>query len=372
MFEDSAVAPYHIEMRAPVIPLIAAVLSWGALGLPAPAQQEFKLGEDDRWLELEAADPATPEGQLAEARRALANEEYTRAHRLANQWIERHDRHPLLAQAYLTRADAMVGLDDEYEALFDYEYIARMFPGNEVFITALERELTIAKMYAAGRYRKLWGMRILNAEAEAEELFIRVQERLPGSRLAEDAGMQLGDFYFERQRMTLAAEAYALFIENYPRSEQLPKARRRLIYAHLASFKGPEFDARGLMEARSSLRQMHHAHPIEADKIAATGLIARIDESHAQKMLNTANWYIHADNPIAAEMTIRRLTKQYPRSVAAADALRLIPDILPKLPARVLAEAPNYAAMRAAVLGIHDESIPQQAPAESEAGGRKQ
>jgi hypothetical protein len=128
-FEDWTVRPYHVPMRCAALSgrarlacrgLFAAMLFALVLCVPAHGQQEFKLGEDDTWRELEAADPTTPEGQIAEARKALAGREYTRAYRLADQWIERNDRHPLLAQAYLIRADATVGLGDEYEALFDY------------------------------------------------------------------------------------------------------------------------------------------------------------------------------------------------------------------------------------------------------------
>ena len=65
--------------------------------------------------------------------------------------------------------------------------------------------------------------------------------------------MTRADFYFARGDMDLAVEAYSLFIENYPRSERLNDARRRLIHAHMASFKGPQFDAAGLYEARELL-----------------------------------------------------------------------------------------------------------------------
>lgn len=341
-------------------PLVAALLTQAGA-----AQQQFKLGEDDTWQQLEAADPATPEGQLLEARKALAAGQFARAEQLASQWIERNDRHPMLAQAYLIRGDALLGQEDEYEALFDYEYIARMFPGSDIFVTALQRELAIARMYAGGRLRKLWGLRIFNAESEAEELFIRIQERMPGSRLAEEAGMDLADFYFTRQKMALAVDAYSLFIENYPRSEQLPKARRRLIFSYLASFKGQEFDAAGLYEARWRLKNLQTYQPLEAEQIGAAGLISRIDESNAQKMLATARWYLRVNNPIAAELTIRRLVKGYPKSLATADALRLIPEVLPKLPKRILNEAPNYDELREAILGAPARAAQPEAPASS-------
>lgn len=312
------------------------------------AQQQYKLSDDDTWKQAQSADAASPEGQLMEARRALAAGEAARAENLASEWIDRNPRHPMLPEAYLTRGDALLAQDEEYDALFDYEFVARTFTGSDVFVTSLERELQIATKYAAGYRRKFFGMRILDAEDEAEELFIRVQERMPGSRLAEEAGMQLADFYFDRQRMSLAGDAYALFIENYPHSDRINKAKRRLIYANLASFKGPDFDAAGLYEARSHLLELAKVSPVEAQRLGADALLTRIDESDADKMLSTARWYLRIHDPIAAELTIRRLLKKYPRSVAVADSLRLIPEILPRLPARVLANAPDYQSLMAA------------------------
>ncbi|MCI0365412.1 MAG: outer membrane protein assembly factor BamD [Phycisphaerales bacterium] len=312
----------------------------------AAAQNQYTLTDQNTWAQTQPADPASPEGQLAQARKALASEDYDLAQDLASDWIEQHERHPLLPEAYLIRADALLANGDEYDSLYDYEVIARMYPGSEPFVTALSRELDIAKKYAAGYKRKLFGMRIVGAEDEAEEIFIRVQERLPGSSLAEDAGIHLGDFYFERRQMNLALIAYEKFIENYPRSTHLGKARRRLIYAHLASFKGPEYDAAGIYEARARLQQLKTDQPALANRADADALLDRIDESDAYKLLRTAQWYWQTDNPIAAELTIRRLVKKYPRSLATADALNLIPDILPHLPQRILDQAPNYQAMR--------------------------
>ena len=319
------------------------------LAVPAAsAQQQYKLSDEDTWKQTGTVDPASPEGQLMEARKTLAAGDNERAEKLASQWIKDHERHPLLPEAYMIRGDALLAQNQEYDALFDYEFVARTFPSSDVFVTSLERELQIATRYAAGYKRTFLGMRILGAEDEAEELFIRIQERMPGSRVAEEAGMQLADFYFDRQRMSLAAEAYALFIENYPHSERINKAQRRLIYANLASFKGPEFDAAGLYEARAHLQQMRKSTPVEAQRMGAEALLTRIDESDAEKMLTTARWYLRSKDPIAAELTIRRLVNKYPRSVAAADALRLVPEILPHLPPRVLEHAPDYEAIRRA------------------------
>ncbi len=346
---------------ASLITIVTALFCLAPAWPQAAAQQEYTLGDDDTWIESEALDPATPEGQLAAARAALAANRYERADHLATRWIDRNEQHPLLAEAYIIRGDSLMARKEYYKALFEYEYVARVFTGSEPFVTALERELEIAKLFASGTKRKLWGMRIVSAREEAEELLIRVQERLPGSRLAEDAGITLADYYFARRQMSLAADMYDIFIENFPRSEHLDKARRRLIYAHLASFKGPEFDPAGLYEARVRLRELKAVAPASAQKVGADALLSRIDESDALKLLTTSRWYVKTGDPIAAELTIRRLVSKYPRSVAAADAMRLIPDLLTQLPAATLEDAPDYTTLSAAILGTpaaHGEAAP--------------
>ena len=324
-----------------------------ALGLcpmvpPADGQEQFILTDEDAWEAVDSPDVASAEGQLAMARRALAGGNSRRAEYLASAWIERYPNHALQPEAYLIRGDALQARGDHYKALFDYEYIARVFPGSEAFITAAERELEIARLFATGTKRRLWGLRLLNASDEVQELLIRIQERLPGSRLAEDAGMQLADFYFRRREMDLATDMYAIFIENYPHSDQRTKARRRLIYAHLASFKGPEFDATGLHDAKALLEQFRVEEPAEAQRVGAEALLTRIDESDAQKLLGTARWYLRTSDVIAADYTIHRLLREYPRSVAATDASRLMTEIRARLPERFRDEPGRGAAVPAA------------------------
>ena len=112
----------------------------GPAALPASGQSTYRLGDDDTWAIEAETDPDSPEGALETARRTLAREDYDRAIFLATEWIERHPRHPRLPDAYLVRGDALRGQQEYYQALFDYERIARDFPGSDAFVIALERE----------------------------------------------------------------------------------------------------------------------------------------------------------------------------------------------------------------------------------------
>jgi len=345
--------------RRPFTFLAATCIALGATSLGFAQAEQYTLDSLDRWKKVADIDPASEEAQLLAARRALLNGEASRAKNLANAFIERYPLSRYRPDALLIRGDATLAEGDEYEALFDYEEIARRYAGSEVFIPTLERELEIATSYAKGLKKRFFGtVRILDASEEAQELLIRIQERLPGSELAERAGMELSDFYFNRREMMMAAESYRLFIENYPRSAQVTKARMRLIYAYIAGFRGPEYDASGLLEARAKLRSLQALQPGLAQQIGATAILSRIEESEAAKFLSTASWYLEVNDPISAEQSIRRLVQRHPTSIATLEALRIVPDILEQLPESVVKNAPDYRALRKALLKVEWDEMP--------------
>jgi outer membrane protein assembly factor BamD (BamD/ComL family) len=305
----------RLSARAGVVALIAF---FGVAGLAGNAhgQDEFIL-EGKAWVQQPKVDPKTPEGQLQEVRRLIAQGDAEDAVDKADEWIEQYPNHPLMIEALLVRGDAKVADKNEYKALFDYERILREYPGTEQFNTALERELEIAKLYAAGMKRKLWGMRFVTADSEAEEIFIRTQERAPGSQIGETASMLLGDYYFDRGEMRRAVEAYSLFMINYPKSIRTERAMLRAIQASLASFKGPQFDATGLIEADRRLRQFKRQFPASAERIGADALLVRIDESQALKMLRQAQWYEGQEKKVSAVTMYQRVVQEHPRTAAA-------------------------------------------------------
>ena len=323
----------------------------------ALAQETYLLDDKtDEWVLTNAPTPGTPEAQLADAAKQLAEGDYDEAMQLASIWISGNERHPLVAEAHLIHGDALFAQKEFYQSLFDYELVARDHYGTKAAIAANEKELEIATMFARGMLRKMWGMRISDATDEAEELFIRIQERLPRSPLAESAAIELADMYYRKKDMRLANEAYLIFVDpeiGFPNSDQIGKARSRLIYTRLAAFRGPAYDDSGLIDARKELVQLKYSSPRLSKTINSVAMITRIDESLGQKMLSTAKWYLKVNNPIAAEYTVRRLVKKYQNTGATIEALEhLIPKLLPQLPPIILDEVQDlYAAHQEALLG---------------------
>jgi tetratricopeptide (TPR) repeat protein len=311
---------------------LAASLTTLALpAVSAQAQQTtYELDpEHGAWVEAAAPEPGTDAWVIAEARRALATDQPAKADSALTDWLQINERtdNPWLAEAYMLRGDARVARGREYSGLHDYEMVAKDFAGSDVFMPTLERELRVGRMYLAGLKRKFLWFRFEDASPIAIELLMRIQERAPGSQLAETAAIELADHFYRIRDLELAAEMYSIFLSNYPRSELRSHAMLRQIYANVAQFKGPKYDASSLVEARALIAQFGGEFPEQAEQLGITdALVARLDESAAAQMLSSAEWYIRRKDHVSARFTLRRLVIRHQGTMAAARGGEILAD----------------------------------------------
>lgn len=312
------------------INLLIGTACAGLVGANALAQSpEYRMDESGNWVLVSTPAAGTDEAVVAAARKDLAEDRPADARRVISEWIERNERtrNPRMAEALLIRGDAQTAEGDEYEALYDYERLIKEFPATPSFVTAIERELDIGVRYCAGLRRKFLGVRVLDAADIGEELLIRVQERMPASRLAERAGIELADYYYRERNLDLAVDAYDLFIQNYPKSQYLQRAMQRRIYATIGRFKGPRYDGSALIDAKILTRRYAALYPAEAQQAGLDdGLLTRLDESSAEELMESAAWYLRRDDDVSARYILKRLIREHPKTSAAQKALGMFQE----------------------------------------------
>ncbi len=306
--------------------LVALALGAAAI---APAQNEtLRLTPDDTWRQQSSPSGNEDDAVIERARRALAEDRPQQALTALKSWIDLNKRSskPQLPEAYRLRGDAQVALGQEFRALYDYEQVCKAFPQSDQYPIAIQRELDIAIEYANGKKRKLWGIfRLDDAGDIAEEIFIRVNERLPGSVLAEQAMIELADYYFRKRDMKFASDAYDLYLINFPDGPNRRHAMERRIYASVAEFNGPRYDATSLLDAREQTRAYAREYPAEArDKELDQTLIDRIDEASAAHMLTAAKWYDKVNDVAGERLTLQRLVHRHPETIAAQTAISIL------------------------------------------------
>ena len=230
-------------------------VAWVILVLCAAAHaqpSEMVLGPDGRWTAVERPPPTGDAKVMADARSLLADGKARQARRMLDDWIEKNELEdsPYLVEAYLLRADAKTASGREHRALYDYEKVITEYAATPEYVRAVERELEIGIRYLNGLRRHFLGLRLTKAEDIGEELLVRTAERMPRSRLGERALLELADYYYRSRELKMAAMCYEIFVQLFPRSEHAPRARQQRIFARIGTFKGPNYDAAGLADAR--------------------------------------------------------------------------------------------------------------------------
>jgi len=175
-------------------------------------------------------------------------------------------------------------------------------------------------------------------------MLFRIQERAPGSPIAEKALLRTADYYYHTSQFDLAADAYAAYARNFSRSPEVPRVRLQEAFATLAQFRGPRYDATPLIDARAMFREIIERYPELAREENLPEFIERIDNTLATKLYLTADFYRRTNQPHAAVFLYRMLLKTYPQSHDAG----LAQNELRKMPAWALAEpAPPPAVLAA-------------------------
>jgi outer membrane assembly lipoprotein YfiO len=173
---------------------------------------------------------------------------------------------------------------------------------------------------------------MLGSEEEAVEMMYRLQQRSPGSPLAEKALLRTADYYYSDRQYDLAVDAYQAYIKNYPRSPHIPRVKLRQAYANLAQFHGVRFDTTPITDAKTLLEEIVKSYPELAEQENIPALLKRIDETFAQKLAVTADFYRRTHEPAAAVYTYEYLEQTYPGTPEAIDAERSVAKIGVKSP----------------------------------------
>jgi len=309
-----------------------AILAGVTLALaaaPAAAQSVYELDESGQWVERPAPPAGENESVMTEVRRLIAEGRAGTAYDIINDWIRRNEERtlPETPLAYRLRGDALTAMGREFQALYDYELVARSFPQSEEFPIVVEREYDIAQRYLGGLRKKFFGLRIENATDIGIELLIRVHERMPGSELGERASIAVADHYFEEREMNWAVEAYDAYLRSYPQGPNRDHALKRRVIANLAQYRGPQRDVTSLLDARRQIAQLQRELPREAERLELDNrMVSLIEEELAAQSLESARWRLKRGDEPAARFILERLIERRPGSQAAAEARAILAE----------------------------------------------
>jgi outer membrane assembly lipoprotein YfiO len=288
----------------------------------ARGQSTWEL-RDGRWQAMPKApstQPVARDPELDRIEQMLADGRWKPAKKALIAWEKANKASPLRDRALFLLADAYYQGDERVKAFYQLDELLEYYQDSRYFYPALEKQYQIADEYLSG-YKDSWlGMRFVDREGEAIEMLFRIQQKSPGSQLAEKSLLRTADYYYADLQYDLAADAYGMYAKSYPRSPIVPKAKLRQAFSSLAQFRGIRFDPTPLIDARTQLLDIAQQYPKLAAEENVPMVIEKIDATFAAKLYNTADFYRRTKKPEAAVYTYRLLIETYPGSSEAKAA----------------------------------------------------
>jgi outer membrane assembly lipoprotein YfiO len=323
-------------MRRNAILLAAlAVLGCAVLRASAAEPETWNYGGSGRWgrIERPKTQPsmAVPNAALDRVEAQLQARQSGPALKRVLAWLNSPANRnvPDRDRALFLLADAYYQEDDRIRAFYHLDELLDKHPESRFFYPSLEKQYRIADAFLKGHMRRFLGMPILPATDEAVDMLFRIQERAPGSPIAEKALLRTADYYFNTSQFDLSGDAYGAYARRYPRSPDVPRVRLRQAFSSYAQFRGVRWDATPLIDARAQLEDIKVRYPELAAEANVQKFIDNINATLARKLSHTADFYRRTGKARAAVYTYRELMSSYPDSREAKLAqgeLRRMPE----------------------------------------------
>ncbi len=331
----------------------------------ALAPKTFELGQDGKFRPIEEPSASTAPSddiiqnpELDRIEQLLADKKAGQANGPMIRWIKANPVAPDRDRGLFLLAEMYSQIGNKIRAYYHLDELMDYYPGSRLFYPSLEKQYAVADAYLRGYKRRFLRIPFLSANDEAVEILFRIQERAPGSPIAERALLRTADYYYDSSQFDFAADAYAAYARSYSRSPEISRVRLRQAFSSLAQFRGLRFDATPVIDAKAQLQDIQAEYPEMAQRENVADVLERIDGILAARIAQTADFYRRTNQPRAAAHNLRYLVDNYPESPEAAKAQRQ----LAKMPAWAL-EIPAPTGGRSAEEERFKPDLPAPQPA---------
>lgn len=299
------------------------VLASGFAGAQDYREREVLDPNRDTWTPAPTDEVLSP---LAAARRMISDGEEDDARDLLEEWLEQNVDSENYYDAVYLMGEAYFSDELFWQAFEQFDLVADTTAG-DLFFSALRRSMDVARAFLAGEPRIVWKIFRLPAQPDGIEILDRVEQRVPGTRLAQEAVKVKADYFFEDGQMRLAQDEYQRLYRDYPEGRYSRAALLRSAVAAEASFNGIRFDDQPLIEADERYRTVQDVYPAYAEREAIAERRRGIRRQRAEKDLEVARWYERSRNPEAAAFYYRLVIRDFSGTQAADEARSRLLDL---------------------------------------------
>ncbi len=297
--------------------LAAATVLCALPRIAGAAEYEFRQGE---WVRQAEPGADTPAGQAARVRELQQLGKSRRAVKAAERFLDEYPDDPMRERAMYYAGAAEMDRGNYYSAFEWFELQLDEFPDGDFANDALRREFEIADAFLNGRKRRVAYVFRLPARSEGLEILTRIAEHAPGTELAQQAMLRIGDHHYSRDQWYEAVDAYDQFVDTFPNSDRASHAMLQAARAMYAAFHGIAYDATPLIDADQRFRAFAAQYPGRAEEAGVNAILWEIHNLRAHKMFETARFYERVHRPTSAAFCYRKVIDTYGETDWAGDA----------------------------------------------------
>jgi outer membrane protein assembly factor BamD (BamD/ComL family) len=305
---------------------------WRPIAKPAPDPQAD--------AELDAAIKLFQQGNLGEAEKQFAK---IAKDRKGTTWGEN-------AQYYVAECQFQrkkyVAAHDSYEKLYaDY-------PATAYKDKLTRREYELAQIWLAQTDPKApadkklpWTSRfdgqlpIIDTQGSGLKALEHVRNNYPDGPIADQAAIEIADFYMKHQDYESAALYFDQFIDEYSgrKTPHLQYAQLSAIDARMKGYLGPEYDSSGLEKARTMIGRTMNTFPerqASFEKLYLT--LDHINDAEAEKTFQIGMYYKRTKKVASAEYYLGKIPQRWPNSPWAVKAKTELAELakMPRKPSK--------------------------------------
>ncbi len=310
----------QVIMRYLVNILLAAVVAGLGVGCTPDADQELGVEMqyvDGRLVPVDSYEPGSAGHAYVQISQAYEARDYGRVVSLAQKFAKKHRADPLREDVYFLAGQSELAQERYYQAYEFFEKVLELNPGGQYFHPSLQGEFECAQAFMRGERQVIGRIFRIKAEEEAIMIFHSIARHAPGSEMAEQALLEVADYYFSKGEYLEAIEAFDQFNEAFPHSEHA--SRTVLAGADCAwlYYAGPEYDETPLLEAMHRYTNFLEQFPYypQADQVRQR--LVEIDEARAERIYAQAEFYTRTHEPDSAIYCHEQVIKQFPTTTWA-------------------------------------------------------
>jgi outer membrane protein assembly factor BamD (BamD/ComL family) len=295
--------------------LVAAVLCRWQIALCAQPQT-WQLAKDQQWQQVPNDEQGRytmavfkikeliSTGKADEAQKALTN--------LKKEF-------PVLVGPDLdafAAADLLYAKGKFTDAIVAFDKFMDDYPTSQLYQAALEREFQMGTALLAGYRVPLLKIFRVKGYDEGVKVMNRLADRAGDALIAQDALIAVARSFEKRKKFRDAFDTWADISSRWPTGQIGKEALLNLAQDMYACYRGPRYDATGLVSAKGYYQSYKARYPQDAARLGIDKILAQIEEQIAYKQYFIGKYYQHVGIKTGAVLYYDQVASNWPDTQA--------------------------------------------------------